>query len=316
MNQRLAASSCVSLALTALLACANPDTAPTPLTESERAALTEPVEHNYGPTGDKTTLFNSLDLNLRTWNDTAAKQLRDDLRLRNQLGAILTRQVFWNFDTILNELKTGNQRNRVIAAAALGFTPTISKDDKEEPRSRRAVPALLEALDEGDDLLTQNAMLALQQIADPDTPREPIFKLLLNHHNPEVRANAALAAARLIRPEEASRWLAELSAAYNSDDEPKVKLHVVKALGNTKHADAAFVLTRALNDKTPTVQAAAADALGNLGFPEACRYLIDKLDAGVAAVRDIAHDALCRLAGKDYGTRRDDWQDWCNAHKK
>jgi HEAT repeat protein len=83
---------------------------------------------------------------------------------------------------------------------------------------------------------------------DPETPRDPIFDLLLRHHNPEVRANAALAAARLITPEEAPRWLADLAAALD-DDEAKVRLHVATALGKTHHPDAAFPLSRALSDK-------------------------------------------------------------------
>ena len=46
------------------------------------------------------------------------------------------------------------------------------------------------------------------------------------------------------------------------------------------------------------------------------RYLVEKLDSGVGAVRHYAHDALCRLAGKDYGTKQEDWQEWCGNQKK
>jgi HEAT repeat protein len=303
----------VSLGL-ALPACTNTESKPIPLTEQERAELAAARESNYGPTKDRGTLFVTLDRNLRTWNDAVAKKMGDDLHLTDRLESVLERHVYWNFDVILDELKNGSDRNRVIAAAALGFAPTTAPDGGR-PQSKDAAEALVATLAADDDLLIQNALVGLAQIADSDTPREPIVDLLLRHHNPDVRANAALAMAHIITPGEGSRWLADLSAALD-DDEPKVRMHVVNALGRVRHPDAAFQITRALNDKTPNVQAAAAKALGDLGIPGMCRYLIDKMTSTTAIVRLQAHDSLCLLAGKNLGEHPDDWRAWCSEQQQ
>jgi hypothetical protein len=305
------------LALVALVAaaCSHAETTkPIPLTDQEKADLAAPRETNYGPTKDRATLFLTLDRNLRTWNDAVAKKKGEDLYLTDRLEAVMERHVYWNFDAILDELKNGSDRNRAIAAAALGFTPSTAPEGQPS-QSKVAMEALVGVLASDDDLLIQNALVGLAHLADPETPCDPVIDLMLRHHDPDVRANAALAAAKILQPSEASRWLADLSAALD-DDEPKVRMHVLNALGHLKHPDAAFQITRALNDKTPMVQAAAAKALGDLGVTSMCRYLIDKLTSTTAIVRVQAHDSLCLLAHKNLGEHAEDWQAWCLSQQQ
>src|SRR5262249_24347297 len=154
----------------------------------EKADLAAPRETNYGPTKDRVTLFLTLDRNLRTWNDAVAKKKGEDLYLTDRLEAVMQRHVYWNFDAILDELKTGSDHNRAIAAAALGFTPKTGREGQAS-QSKVAMQALVEALGADDDLLIQNALVGLAQLADPDTPCDAVIDLMLRHHNPDVRAN-------------------------------------------------------------------------------------------------------------------------------
>ncbi|MEW6745020.1 MAG: HEAT repeat domain-containing protein [Planctomycetota bacterium] len=286
-----------------------------PLSEQERQAQREPLTEpgDYSRIEDRATLFLTLDRNLKTWNDSIASKTAENRKLTENLHAIITRSVYWNFDVVLDELKNGtDDYTRIIAAGALGFSKTLPTPERPD-RSAEAIEVLLSVLDRGNDAITNNAVLSLGQIGSPTTPKEPIVELMLRHHDPEVRANATRAFGRLATPDDAEAWLHSVIAALD-DPEPKVRLHATAALGKLKHPDAASSLVRKLSDDRPLVRAGALRALGELGDARYAVHILPQLTSPVALVRDQAHRSLCQLAGKDLGLTRQDWETWCLDH--
>ena len=256
-------------------------------------------------------LFTTLDQNLRSWRTLTSS---GDLLKRFQIESLeeaMTRHVYLNFDTILAELDGGDPEYRRIAAASLGFSVIPAPDEpggdpKFSQVHERAVQPLIQTLDEGDDALTQNALLALSRIASPVTPIELVLEILLTHHDENVRANAALALVKVLQPHHADVALSTLYAALQ-DESAKVRLHTVSALGTLHQAKSVDqVLGVFTSDDSPLVRANAARVLGQLGQEEAIPFLISGLK--LASIRNECRRSLIRITGKDLGPDPDPWR--------
>jgi hypothetical protein len=110
------------------------------------------------------------------------------------------------------------------------------------------------------------------------------------------------------------------SVASGSRDAEIVKLARDLLASNLAREDAAAIRDR-LRDKQAEVRAAAARAAGSKGLRQAGGELIELLSDPEKDVRTSAHEALARLAGKDFGPDADAgdaqralalarWRDW------
>ena len=301
-------------------ACSSePETVPLSAMEQRDIEATATSERNLGKIENKATLFRVLEQNLRQWRKLSV-DTSSDRDLRDSYEEALTRLVYNNFDTILLELTDGNPHNRPAAAAALGFSKIKAPDepggDPEKPQVHfAAIPALVAALEEGDDRLTCDALLglALLRVKDPSIPMDLLLEMVATHHDPDVRANSALVLARLLDPQTGSSALSMLYAGLE-DPEPKVRLHVVLAIGALQDPTAYGRLVDIYsNDESPLIRSSAAFALGKLGEFKAIPRLVDGLTSKHAVIRDTCHFALLMIAGEDLGTGPHEWMTWYNA---
>lgn len=109
-------------------------------------------------------------------------------------------------------------------------------------RDRAAIPALINALRGEFYTVRSRALVALSNIGDPEFLDE--FLLLLSDHEAEVRVAAVTALGKYGAPYTFDR----MSNLLFDDPSLEVRQATAKALGNTKHPDAVFFLTRALRD--------------------------------------------------------------------
>lgn len=309
---------CAALLLVA--ACqTEPPLEPLPPREMEQLEALRRYDPKTGHVKDKGTLFVSLDQNLRKWRELGTRTEIADIDQRTSLEVVLTRQVYYNFDTILNELEHGTDpEHRVTAAAAIGFSKIPAPDERGGDPAfptvhGRALQPLLAVIESGQDELVVNALLSLGRIASPETPRDLLIELMVKHHHSDVRANAALALAQVAQPADAPLLMAPLFSSLG-DPNPMVRLHAVKALGRigdrTAHGP---LIDRLRRDDTPLVQACAALELGKIGDWGTINYLIDGLQSEAPLVAFQCHQALVRLTRrtdlKGYGAWREWWSE-------
>lgn len=320
--RRITASSLAALLL-ALAACrTEPEL--TPLNAKERADLEALRRHDPkdGMVTDRGTLFVSLDQNLRKWRELCSRTDVADIDQRSSLETVLTKQVYWNFDTILAELEHGSDPDhRVTAAAAIGFSritpPEDPGGDPDFPAvHRRAVGPLLQIIESGQDELVINSLLSLARIHEPTTPREILIELMVKHHHADVRANAAYALSELATPADGPLLMPPLFSAL-SDRSPMVRLHAVKALGRIgDKAARAPMVERLQRDDTPLVQACAAMELGKLGDYTTVGALIEGLQSEAQLLSFQCHHALVRLTGQHELKGYSAWREWWDKAKE
>lgn len=306
-----------ALLLPLLAACnSGPELEPIPRRELEQMEALRRYDPKTGHVKDRGTLFVSLDQNLRKWRELGARTDVADIDQRMSLEVVLTRQVYYNFDTILTELEHGSDPDhRVTAAGAIGFSKIPGPDEPGgdasfQPLHPRAVAPLLTVIESGQDELVINALLSLGRIAAPETPRDLLIELLVKHHSPDVRANAAYALAAVAGPADGPLVLPALFSALG-DGYPTVRLHVVKALGKIgDHAAQGPLVDRLRRDDTPLVQACAAMELGRLGDRGAITFLIEGLQSESQIVAFQCHQSLVKLSNQKEIRGYVAWRDW------
>lgn len=263
---------------------------------------------------DTPTLFFRLNNLIREWQTASInKSTWKQLNIQSQLGQIITRYVYLNFEKILTELEYGTQPNRVTAAAALGFSK-IPENDQYEQVYPRAIQALLRVLESGDDAIIQNALLGLAILETPGTPLDRILPLMTRHHNPGVRSNAALCIASIVEQPQADSVMPYVLPALR-DDDPKVRNHAVLIIIKLKAQSAYSPLIELMDDRYDIIRVNVARALGELGNINACGVLIKNLKSSKESVRFYCHEALKKLSGENFDMDEEKWQDWWeNAH--
>jgi HEAT repeat protein len=164
-------------------------------------------------------------------------------------------------------------------------------------------------LESGDDDITQNALLGLAIIADKNTPLEPVLPIMTQHHNPQVRSNAALCLSSIVQPKDTDAVMPYVLPALR-DDDPKVRNHAILIVYEIKDEGAISLMIDLMKDHYPTIRVNAARALGELGDIYACPALIENLDHSKEAVRFYCLESLRKLTGEDYGDDKEKWIEW------
>lgn len=295
-------------ALLLLAACAapGPAPAPAPVATPEEAArqdfLARLAEAQRRPDPeDANALLNTLEHLLPAW---LAEQRRGQA---GPIENILTIKVVTRFDDVLSAWHAGPRERRLVAAWALGFSRVPDNDLGLRSRHAEARDALVSALADPDDELLRNVLLGLWKLGDEDTPVRPLLDLLVQHHDPDVRANAALALATVLRPATEPQARDALLVALG-EREPRVRVHAAALAGRFPSPAATTRMMQLLPDEdTPLVRAAMANALGRAGAREASPLLSALLSSTTEIEVRAAHDALVAIHGEDRGWRRADW---------
>lgn len=193
------------------------------------------------------------------------------------------------FEAALRDIAQGKVKARAQAAQALG-------DATDATEKRRAVEALLLALDDNEPEVRMEAASSLGEFRDPSAITLLVKRL--DDGAPAVRQHAAIALGT-IGSAEAFEPLAQ---ALKSGP-PDLRFQAATSIAEIDGARAFEPLVAALGDKDPQVVAAAALSLGAIEDKTAVEPLAKALDHKQAATRfDIAY-ALAELGdarGRDY----------------
>lgn len=207
---------------------------------------------------------------------------------------------------ILAELEMGPTQNRVIAAAAIGFSNDLA-----------TLSPLLAALDDPNDKVVSNALLGLTMLDSPDTPLRRIGELIRFGADPKTRWSAANCARTLIQAgADGAPILDQIRAGLTDVEEPMVRSQCALAIALLGDVDSIDALGVLLFDSVPLVSRSAAEGLAYLGQTqdthkgEAARTLIQALTEGERELRLRIHPSLVRLSRRDYGLDEEEWTKW------
>ena len=246
-----------------------------------------------------------LDGRMGRWFALKARTDPDSVRLRDVLETEIRRFVSVRPGDLVHELTAGPPRNRMIAAAGLGFS-----DDEA------ALGALIAALDDPDQDVEHQALLGLGLLADPDTPVDPLLERLRGSTEGLARNNAAYAVFRLVRADVRDEELATALRLALLDDEPSVRAQAAAALGVMADPDSIDALSGLLDDELDFVYVAAVRSLIEIAREDltkrgaVARALVGAWESADGGRRTRLRRDLTSMAGVDYGERAEDWQRW------
>ncbi len=286
-------------------------------------------------------LLNRLDSTLLQWHAAqGSARSTADLELAKNLADVLQATVYKHWPDVLDFLLHGDDYQKTVAAAAIGFVRPEPKTGNvvyqpaaESTEYKAAIEPLVDLLASTDKNLVQNALLGLWRLRDPETPLGPILKLLQTEPDPDVRANAALALTTILTPERAGDAIDVLLTATD-DVNARVRVQAVTALGSLKHPASTGRLLKLLDDPYILIQANAARALGQLGEKRNAGALVTHLeqlktdtpsgkfrkpmdvDKRRELLRAFLIEALEKLSGENFGTETEKWRAWWDEERK
>jgi hypothetical protein len=273
------------------------------LTASEQDFLLRLAERMRSPRNDTPTVMNGLERLLPQWH--GKQRMNEERPLEN----VLTIEVVSHFDQVLETFETGGRERRLIAAWALGFSRVPANGMGIESPHAQAVEALSAALEHSDDEMLRNELLALWKLGDPSTPTQPLLDMMVRHHDPDVRANAALALGTVLTPAGAGRMSDSLLVALE-DSEPRVRLHAVGIAQRFPSPASSQRMEQLLpREEWPYVRAAMATALGAARSRSAAPVLLEMLSSPRAVEVGAARVALAQIFGEDRGPDPAAWAD-------
>jgi hypothetical protein len=255
------------------------------------------------------TRLSTADLMLSLEQNIAPWQVEQSLGREAPLENVLTIKVVTHYEQVEGVFREGDRNRRLVAAWALGFTRVPENDQGVPSPHPDAVEHLAAALDEHDDELLRNVLTALWKIGDADTPLQPLLDLMLNHHDPDVRANATLALGTVLTPRTAPRAVDPILVALR-DTEPKVRLHAASVAGKHPSPKATQRILQLLpGESVPLVRASMATALGAARERSAAPLLVAMLGRPESIESLRAHQALVQIFGVDRGDTSAAWSD-------
>lgn len=297
-----------------LLACAGPEPAPDPppvqqapvdmATAARDDFIERLAERMAAPEREDTPeLMNSLEQMIPAWqSEQRANRARP-------IENVVSIKVITHFDQVLEAFKTGDRNRRLVAAWALGFSRVPENARGIVSPHPAAVSALVAALDERDDELLRNDLLALWKLGDTSVPISPMLDLMVQHHDADVRASAALALQTVLTQGTAPQAADAVQVAL-SDSDPKVRLHAASiARRFPQPATTARIQELLGTEASPLVRANMALALGAARARPAGPTLVAMLRSPQAIESSSARQALAQVYGVDRGADPDAWSD-------
>ncbi len=225
----------------------------------------------------------------------ASRELIDDPLKTGKLEDFIRGAADANLSVLLSELSIGSERNRIIAAGALGYSTN--------PVVRGP---LAKALEDESSSVVSNALHSLAIVGRPGDGLDAAIARLRDP-DPAVRSNAALALAT-VTPRGGASLATEPLVIALLDEDPVTRANAALALGAIGDGDAVGHLAQALSDDMPRVRALAAQSLGQLKARGAIRALVGRLEDQNSLVRDRVRQALIAITGHDRGPDPKAWE--------
>jgi hypothetical protein len=243
---------------------------------------------------------------IKAWNNLFLDAQSDAERSRGRLlETHLMTVTHQRRDEIIKELESGPLNNRIVAAAALGFTHDIE-----------AQSPLLAALNDPHEEVIANALFGLWLLGRMDTPMDRVCPLFSTRYGDNVRTHASLLLTALTK--DGAKDPCALAAARLGllDTTPEVRVHSALILANLKDLESVQALIDRLQDDEVIVVSAAARTLVYLGTEDphskgvAARALVKAWISSKDPVKTVLSRALVTLAESNYGSDEEEWAKW------
>ncbi len=251
-------------------------------------------------------LLQTLDQEITAWNNLflAAQSETDRAKARNLEKSIMT-TTYNRRQEILEQLETGPLTNRIVAAAALGFT-----------RDQSVQSPLLAALDDTEPQVVSAALLGLWLLGRQDTPLDRIAAHVTGGETEEVRTNAALCLSTLVK--NGARGPSALPALRIGllDRSPTVRAHCCLALAELGDSESFQAIADMMTDSTTLAVAASARAVGYLATQDiklrgkAARAMVGAWIRAEEPAKSSIFRSMVELSGTNYGTDEEEWGKW------
>jgi HEAT repeat protein len=246
-----------------------------------------------------------VDYQIRRWSAyVLSANTPEERNKANLLEKNLMRETKKRLPDLIFQLETGPRQNRIVAAAALGFT-----------RAEEAHSPLLAALFDKDQRVIGNALLGLSILERADTPLDRICDVLRHAPSKETRLMAAYAGRTLTENRDAE-CLVDAARTGIVDEDPGVRSQCVLILGQAADTESIQQIADLLYDEVQLVNAASARALVAIAeaSPEhkgaIARLLVRALVALERVPRTRVQNALIQLSDRNYGGDEERWMEW------
>lgn len=293
---------CLGLLALGLAAC-EPEVRDHPKDNFKPEGDREHVDYNrvdFADLSERVVFFAELDQKLRLWREAKNKNVHEVIQ---PTELALKEMVRGNFSQLVTACREGQPGERAIASMALGFS-----------NDSRALTPLLDLLADPDPNLRYNALVAIGNIHDPETPVDPILPAI-EDTDPMVRAGAAYCLGGIVPPMTDKGALIPLLKA-TQDPDTRVRANAVATLGYMgNHMATKTIVSNSLFDEHWIVRYNACAALGRMKDQRAVVPLIEKLDDENQDVRIMAEEALRQITDQDYGRNKSAWRAWADENK-
>jgi len=256
-------------------------------------------EGNY--TEAELSLMDELDTLLKQWQNAFNTGL---IEQQQKTAAELKQKVNADFDFITRMIQTNDLEVKLIASGVLGFSG-----------DKKAIPFLIGALTDQNELIRTNALFGIGFIGDKETPVNPILQLLLNDKSAEARRAAAFAISGIIEIGKTRGTTTSLIKALD-DPEASVRKETIRTLAVGQDQSAVSpLINKALTDQDNHVANDAILALALFKTTQAIEPLINLLKKEDASLQETVLNSLEYITGAKYGTDFKSWQEWWEKNK-
>jgi hypothetical protein len=250
--------------------------------------------------------LSDLNNDIKAWNNFFLDAKTDEEKTRSRLMEThITTVAHQRRTEIIQELESGPLNNRIVAAAALGFTHDVE-----------AQSPLIAALDDKEAEVVSNALYGLWLLGRTDTPADRICPLLSSSRDTGVRTQASLLLMSLTAAGAKDACIAPSARLCLTDESPAVRVHCLLILANIEDTSSVQAVIDLLSDETPLVVSAAARALTYLGAKDphskglAARALVKAWIKAKDPTKSTLLRALIEMSQRNYGTDEKEWATW------
>jgi hypothetical protein len=245
---------------------------------------------------------------IKAWNNLFLDAQSDAERSRARLlETHLTTVTHQRREEIIRELESGPLNNRIVAAAALGFTHDVE-----------AQSPLIAALSDQHEEVIANALFGLWLLGRTDTPIETVCPLFSTRYGDNVRTHASLLLTALTKDGASAPCALSAARLGLLDPTPEVRVHSALILANLKDSESVQAIVDRLTDDEVIVVSAAARTLVYLGTEDphqrgvAARALVKAWITAKDPEKTVLSRSLVELADVNYGSNEEEWAKWAS----
>lgn len=253
-------------------------------------------------------LLVTLDQEITAWNNLflMAQTEVERSKARNLEKTIMT-TAYNRRAELIEQLESGPPNNRIVAAAALGFT-----------RDPSVQSPLLAALDDQHPEVVSSALLGLWLLGSVDTPLDRIASRLTAGETEDVRTNAALCLSTLVRAGARAPSAQPALRIGMLDRAVTVRAHCALALAELGDTESFQAIADMLNEDTTLSIAAGARAIAFMATQDiklrgkAARALVGAWMRAEEPAKTSLFRSMVELSGTNYGDDEEEWSKWAS----